>query len=375
MLELRDEWLDGREPTAQVSVDGRSRLALVRADGSVTIPPLRGKVVTVRLLLGPSDPEGAASLEVAGLSIEGVRQAKPGVMLSAGCGSGPRLLVDGVVIPTTVQGARSAAYGTSRLDWSACAPLELRGSTGRVVVEQWRGFVPDRMLLDASAARPTTEGKRTLTTIASGPESLRLDVSGGAASIVSLTQNANPGWRATLGGKALPPVVVDGWRQGFILPAGKAGPVDVEFGPGRLYRAGLLAGLVLALALVAAAIAGSGGRTGVRAAARLPRWAGAAAAMGFGVLLAGAAGALVALGAVGLAWQLRERRVVQAGVAAALLIGAACAQSWISPGSVGGSTLEGSVRLACLAAVALVSAAGSFDGEPTSSADAPGSGG
>lgn len=370
-LDLRDEWLDGREPTAQVSVDGRSQLALVRADGSVTIPPLRGKVVTIRLLLGATDPEGAASLEVAGLSIEGVRQAAPGVKLSAGCGSGPRLLVDGVAIPTKVHGARSAAYGMSKLDWSACAPLELRGSAGRVVVEQWRGFVPDRMLLQAAVGRSTTEGKRTLTTTASGPGSLRLDVSGGSASIVSLTQNANPGWRATLGGKALPSVVVDGWRQGFILPQGKGGSVVVEFGPERMYRTGLLAGLLLALALVAAAIAGSSGRTSLRAACA-PRWAGAAAAMGVAVLLAGAAGALVGLGALSLAWLLRGWSAVRAGVSAALFIGAAGAQALISPGSVGGSRLEGSVRLACLAAVALVSAAGSFDGEPTSSAGSSG---
>ena len=54
-----------------------------------------------------------------------------------------------------------------------------------------------------------------------------------------LPENANDGWRATLGGRELTPLRVDGWMQGYLLPAGDGGRVTMEFTPNRLYQAGL----------------------------------------------------------------------------------------------------------------------------------------
>ena len=66
----------------------------------------------------------------------------------------------------------------------------------------------------------------------------------------------NPGWRATLDGAPLEPVVLDGWQQGYRIPAGSAGDVVIEFAPDPWYRGALLGGLVLAVALLALATAG-----------------------------------------------------------------------------------------------------------------------
>ncbi|EGD41580.1 putative membrane protein [Nocardioidaceae bacterium Broad-1] len=73
--------------------------------------------------------------------------------------------------------------------------------------------------------------------------------------VLVLPQNINTGATATLDGKALRAQRVDGWQQGWIVPAGAAGEVRFGFAPEDTYRAGLLAGaggatLVLALALV-----------------------------------------------------------------------------------------------------------------------------
>jgi arabinofuranan 3-O-arabinosyltransferase len=67
-------------------------------------------------------------------------------------------------------------------------------------------------------------------------------------------ENVNEGWRATLGGHELRRVTVDGWQQGYVLPAGTAGVVRLEYAPDRWYRLGLGAGLagVLLLLLLAA---------------------------------------------------------------------------------------------------------------------------
>ncbi|WP_324273089.1 hypothetical protein [Blastococcus brunescens] len=78
--------------------------------------------------------------------------------------------------------------------------------------------------------------------------------------VLRIPENVNDGWRATLDGRPLELVVLEGWQQGYLLPAGSSGTVEVEFTADRWYRASLLVGLVLALALVALALTGSGRR-------------------------------------------------------------------------------------------------------------------
>jgi arabinofuranan 3-O-arabinosyltransferase len=54
--------------------------------------------------------------------------------------------------------------------------------------------------------------------------------------VLALRENANPGWVATAGGRTLTPFVVDGWQQGWLVPAGLAG--GGARCPGRRVRAG-----------------------------------------------------------------------------------------------------------------------------------------
>ncbi|MGN6331517.1 MAG: glycosyltransferase [Motilibacteraceae bacterium] len=75
---------------------------------------------------------------------------------------------------------------------------------------------------------------------------------GGAGRLAVLADRADDGWRATLDGEPLEPVVVDGWAQGFALPAA-GGVLAVRHDPaGRpwwLVAEGALALLALVLAL------------------------------------------------------------------------------------------------------------------------------
>jgi arabinofuranan 3-O-arabinosyltransferase len=64
-------------------------------------------------------------------------------------------------------------------------------------------------------------------------------------------ENANTGWVAKVGGRTLDPVTLDGWAQGWRLPAGGPAVVTLTFTPQRTYQAALVAGGVLALLLVA----------------------------------------------------------------------------------------------------------------------------
>ncbi|HJG52104.1 MAG TPA: hypothetical protein K8U89_08560, partial [Brachybacterium faecium] len=49
-----------------------------------------------------------------------------------------------------------------------------------------------------------------------------------AARTVVLTERFDAQWRATLDGAALEPVEVDGWAQGFTVPAGASGDLEVH---------------------------------------------------------------------------------------------------------------------------------------------------
>ena len=73
-----------------------------------------------------------------------------------------------------------------------------------------------------------------------------------STSILSMPQNINPGWQATLDGTVLPAQRVHGWQQGWVLPSGSAATVDVRFTPTRLFTGLLLLGAVLAAVCIAA---------------------------------------------------------------------------------------------------------------------------
>jgi arabinofuranan 3-O-arabinosyltransferase len=113
--------------------------------------------------------------------------------------------------------------------------------------------------------------------------------------------------------------VVDGWRQGWRVPEGGSGRVELTFGPGRIHRAGLALGGVALLALAAVAVGASGalgpmarGRRRAAPAAGLPaRPVDRGARATVGVL---AVGAGVALSPIALAIGL-------AGGAVAILVG------------------------------------------------------
>ncbi|MDO4610253.1 alpha-(1-_3)-arabinofuranosyltransferase family protein [Corynebacterium sp.] len=66
--------------------------------------------------------------------------------------------------------------------------------------------------------------------------------------------SANDGLRATVGGVELTPVLVDGWQQAWIVPAGVSGAFAVDFPAESAWRGGIVAGGVLAALVALAAV-------------------------------------------------------------------------------------------------------------------------
>lgn len=76
-------------------------------------------------------------------------------------------------------------------------------------------------------------------------------VGSGGAMYLTTYENYNDGWKATLGGKELTSVRLDGWQQGWRIPAGAGGTVKLSYEPATTYEGGLIGGAVGLAVLVA----------------------------------------------------------------------------------------------------------------------------
>ncbi|WP_394431353.1 glycosyltransferase [Streptomyces sp. SGAir0957] len=109
------------------------------------------------------------------------------------------------------------------------------------------------VVLPTADAGPTAEEAKPL---AAGPVDLHTELpNGGEGRVLRLADEAAEGWTATLDGKPLTRTTVDGWAQGFELPA-SGGTLDVTYEAPFTHTAWLWAQGVLALVLVVLALPG-----------------------------------------------------------------------------------------------------------------------
>jgi arabinofuranan 3-O-arabinosyltransferase len=76
------------------------------------------------------------------------------------------------------------------------------------------------------------------------------------SSYLQVSQNYNPGWVATLKGHTLPAIQLDGWQQGWKVPAGPGGTITMTFRPDSPYRLGLGLGALFLVLLACLALFG-----------------------------------------------------------------------------------------------------------------------
>jgi GT2 family glycosyltransferase len=106
------------------------------------------------------------------------------------------------------------------------------------------------------AAIVTESGKGTPTAVAAGPVDIHTTIPDGSdGRILRLADAAADGWTATLDGRPLTRTTVDGWAQGFELPA-SGGKLDVTYDDPFTHTAWLWAQGFLALVLVVLALPG-----------------------------------------------------------------------------------------------------------------------
>ncbi len=298
-LDARREWMARNRPVVEVTLDGRTSTVRVNDQGFVAVSGVGVRRIGLRLLLDQRSP-ASAGLELGELELIGADLPRPAAEETWPCGSGPPLSIDGDPVATSATGPRSALWGEGSVRWKACAPVTLGPGPHQVVLRSVDGWQPATGVLDRVGASPRSAAPTPVVAVQEGPARITGTVADGPRRVLALTLNSNPGWVATLAGRALDPVVVDGFRQGFVLPAGASGALDVRFAPDGPYRAGLLVGALLALALPLGLLAPAGAPLRLPA-ARRPRARLLPVALGAvltAVVLGGAAGAAVSVVAV-----------------------------------------------------------------------------
>ena len=242
--------------SALATLDGRVLQVAVGSDGMVRVPPVRAREVTVSFPVDPTDDESLRlPLAVAELEIDGVQdlayRPDPSSATGAPCGLGPRVTVDGRTVETEVRGTLADVLNGTRLEMRPCSTLSLLPSgEHRMAVRSTDRFAVTSTTLSADRPVAATAAERSLTVEDWQDTHRVVSVGAGGEAVLRVAENTNPGWRATLAGRPLETLVLDGWQQGYRVPAGAGGRVVIDFTPDRIYHAGLWAGAALALLLV-----------------------------------------------------------------------------------------------------------------------------
>ena len=341
-----------RPLTVSVTAGGRTTTSVIGLDGIVHFAPAVTDRVLIRVenstALRTMNVFGAGVLEPVGISEITIPGDPPNAdialsPISVPCGSGPDVTIDGIRYPTAAAATVGDVVANREVTMSICGKNSVSLGVGSHTVAVLPSGVvaPTRMALtpvdDASVVADPTVPKVLLWDSTVRVIALQSDTT---SRMLETSENFNTGWLAHVGEVTLAPVQVDGWRQGWLVPAGVAGEVTLNFAPQLAFEWGLLIGLLAVLALVVLAalptraIASSVLRRESTHVWNLPIMLGIVALVtGGGWLALAALVILTAICATPRRWGVRvQAAVIGIGV---LLAGTATWQGWSAPATCG----------------------------------------
>ncbi|MCW2784113.1 MAG: hypothetical protein JWP74_630 [Marmoricola sp.] len=281
------------------------------------------------------------------------------------CGLGPDLQVDGQTYRTQVTGTLGDVVDGRTMSWRSCdGAIALSSGTSRLQANASGIFDPTRVVLrsgEAPASGPVAVTEQRAVTGASKlAPSMRVTIAAGPTSVLVFGQNANPGWQATLAGHDLATRVVDGWQQGFVIPAGAGGTVRIDFAPQTAYRAALGlggAGVLVLLVLLLIDLRRPQSPLAVRGVIAPRRRAGRLAVATAGMLVLAAVSPVAAAAALVGVFLVRRTPVPVAAAVLVLASGVAAAFAGGTAGGTPGAAADVLAALGCgLVAATLVAA-------------------
>ena len=206
-----------------------------------TIVSLTGQLATL--------PVRLSQLSVPALA--GLRTVTPDAQarVTLACGQGPALTFDGRVYQTSVSGTLGELSQYLPLQVRLCSPdgaLSFGAGRHTLTAAAPGTFAITDLSLTSTGPQAATaaDATRAVTIHSWQPDQRRLSIGPGAASYLEVHENYNSGWTATLNGRELTPVRLDGWQQSFIVPAGPGGAITLSFRPARAFHLALIASLL-----------------------------------------------------------------------------------------------------------------------------------
>ena len=377
---------DGPEVRRLASDGGTQTVSLrPRMTDTVKLSLLSWNDVIDRTALGFDQLKPPGLAEVSALDARGAPIAAADAgrnrarVIDLPCGKGPIIGVAGQFVQTSVATTVGALLDGEPVAAKPCRsdPITLPAGQQELLISPGAPFVVDGVQLAGPlASQLHTAAMVPAATDDWSADHRELDVPPSASSrVLVVPESINPGWTARAAdGSALTPVTVNGWQQGWVLPAGTAGPVTLSFTSNTPYRAGLIGGLALLplLALLAFSPCPSGGRCPQPVRRPPPsdepprpwqpgRMTTSVAVVAAAGVISGIAGVIVGGAALGLRHLLRRREklceAVTAALAAGGLISAGAVLSqnpWRSVDGYAGHSVA--VQLLALVSVAMLAA-------------------
>ena len=328
----------GRAIQVRFSAGNESVVQALPDDGIVRLPrAVRVDSATVQVLQTQARTDtNSATINTALLPV-GIGEATlltprpldgaPPPVISIPCATGPQLEIDGRSVRFRVSAARADVLAgrpvtaipcAGSSDFSILTGTHQLSSVAAPLFEPFAvSLARDGVGLGASPPGPPA----TMTIAQWGSVRRVVDVDSPSLSLLAVRENFNRGWQATLGGHRLAPIRVDGWQQGWIVPAGSSGTIGWSFAAQREFGIGLLTGLAAVLALCALSLLVRRSGTLTAAASIAPSWWWRASVVVIASgLLAGLQGIGVGVAAAGGCWFLRRYRSTWTGLLAPSLM-------------------------------------------------------
>ncbi|WP_405194204.1 alpha-(1-_3)-arabinofuranosyltransferase family protein [Streptomyces anulatus] len=258
-LSTRPEQVQISSPdgTAVASVDenGMARFSPIRTD-RMDITISRQAPLTVHNPVADDQlqlPVGLSEVYIPALEEYRSPQPKPDKKFSLACGKGPVLSVGGTFLETRAEGLVRDLTQRRPIEVTPCAEggtVELAASSTTVEA----GDAGPLAITDVTLSKGTSEAAastpRPVDVERGDGDRRTIAVGAGEASYLQIHENHNKGWKATLDGKELTPLRIDGWQQAWLIPDGEGGKVTLEYEPARIYQVGLIGAGALLLVLV-----------------------------------------------------------------------------------------------------------------------------
>ena len=302
-----------------------------RVTDSVAISVLDWDDVIDRTALGFDQLKPPGIAEVAALGRDGTpiaaadARANRDRMVTVDCEQGPKIAIAGRFVSTSITATVGDLLDGGPIAATFCdpAPIALPAGSQEFLVNPGQAFVVDAALLTARPPAATAVTTRAATgEWTSSRREVRTDAAPNSRVLV-VPESINRGWVATAAdGTRLQPVTVNGWQQGWLVPAGIGGPITLAFPANGPYRAGLLGGLALLPVLALLALLRPRRQTAMTPAEPWrPGPAAAVAAVAVGWVISGWAGIVVVGAALGLQYGLRNRQRLLAHLTVATTAG------------------------------------------------------